>query len=495
MEDPISNYHRIPANGLESSLDLPIQAKLGVELGKVQETPACEFSQRKLFDVNSGPFNMIVGGVIVINATVIGFETDYSEDGFLPLEYIFSMCFLMEMVMRMHQTSIRKYFKDPKNVFDCFLVNLSIFDLYIVPMLGMAKKDMFDMKTLRLLRIFRILRLVRIFRMFRELGLILDAFFKAFRSIMWVGVLTLVINYIFAVFATQIIGRNASEWGEDEDKISQWFGCVPYSMRTLFFIMTLASWDDIVLTISKQFNGFIVLGVAMFYIVLMAFSMVSLITGILSDAVITAQTNSEERKREEIEFGKKVFAEAVKDLFTLVDKDGSGTVNREEVKHALKYSKSDMQKDLAFIGLNPNDLTDLVDQLADETGDAEVSIEKIADAIVRQSGTAKAYTLWEVKHMILENRTESSKVTHTLQVQVGEITKHVNHLELSMVNMETKLALLCKHLLPVAAVPLTVTNNRSAILGQSMAMNSPGVAMNSWIAGKAQVARANALRM
>merc|ERR1712226_1478402 len=102
------------------------------------------------------------------------------------------------------------------------------------------------------------MRIVRLFKMFHELQIIMEAFIKALHTVMWVGLLTVILNYICAVFLTQTIGHNAEIWGEHEDDILEWFGGIGNSMRTLFIIITLAEWDTIALVVSKEVNGCIV---------------------------------------------------------------------------------------------------------------------------------------------------------------------------------------------------------------------------------------------
>merc|ERR1739838_1251649 len=98
---------------------------------------------------------------------------------------------------------------------------------------------------------FRVMRIVRLFKVFHQLQIILEAFFKALSTVMWVGLLTLILNYVCAVFLTQTIGHNADQWsGEDEFRVRDWFGTIGHSLRTLFIMLTLAQWDEIALVLS-----------------------------------------------------------------------------------------------------------------------------------------------------------------------------------------------------------------------------------------------------
>merc|ERR1719434_648141 len=93
------------------------------------------------------------------------------------------------------------YWSRPANCFDGFLVITSLIDMYLLPLIRGSRKDGGNMSQLmKLLRMFRIIRIFRIFRMFRALGIILQAFVKALNSVLWVVLLTIILNYICAVF-------------------------------------------------------------------------------------------------------------------------------------------------------------------------------------------------------------------------------------------------------------------------------------------------------
>merc|ERR1719247_1826306 len=118
--------------------------------------------------------------------------------------------------------------------------------------------------------------------------------------------------------------------------IYMWFGNIGHSMRTLFIIITLAEWDQIALVVSKRVNGFLVFTAAIAYITLTAFTMVSLITGIISEELVGAQRDDEVHKLEQIERGKIELVANVKQLLSSFDDDQSGTLSTSEIHAALE---------------------------------------------------------------------------------------------------------------------------------------------------------------
>merc|ERR1719460_2767400 len=116
-----------------------------------------------------------------------------------------------------------------------------------------------------------------------------------------------------------MVGQKAFLWGPDEAQVVTWFGSVGQSMRTLCFIMTLSEWDTVVLTLSRRLNGVVVLVAATGYIIVTAYTMLSLITGVICEALVTARRQDEEHKMEEMEEGQKMFVADLKDLLLSFD--------------------------------------------------------------------------------------------------------------------------------------------------------------------------------
>merc|ERR1719460_2736737 len=122
-----------------------------------------------------------------------------------------------------------------------------------------------------------------------------------------------------------MVGQKAFLWGPDEAQVVTWFGSVGQSMRTLCFIMTLSEWDTVVLTLSRRLNGVLVLVAASGYIIVTAYTMLSLITGVICEALVTARRQDEEHKMQQMQESQKQFAEGIKDLLMTFDRDGSGS--------------------------------------------------------------------------------------------------------------------------------------------------------------------------
>eukprot|EP00931_Biecheleriopsis_adriatica_P089259 TRINITY_DN63415_c0_g1_i1.p1 TRINITY_DN63415_c0_g1~~TRINITY_DN63415_c0_g1_i1.p1 ORF type:complete len:601 (-),score=129.60 TRINITY_DN63415_c0_g1_i1:28-1830(-) len=368
---------------------------------------AAEPAQREcsIPDPDGDDFNIAVGLVIVINAAVLGLETDLGSDRFILFEHFFAVFFTGEMFIRFYSHGVVQYFARGSNAFDFLLVCTGDFDLWVSPFLvrghggAGAHSGNQSAKLMKLLRMFRVMRIVRLFKMFHQLQIILEAFMKALHTVMWVGLLTLILNYVCAVFLTQTVGHNAAMWGEKEDLILQWFGTIGNSLRTLFIVITLAQWDEIALTLSEKINGLVVFSLAMAYITVTAFTMVSLITGIISEELVGAQKEDEITKMEMIEKGRQDLFSKFTEILERLDADGSGTLAPDEISSAFEDENLKLMTRLESLNIHmeKKDFLEMLKRLQDAKGEEEVSIEDVANALKSLCGTASSSSVWDLK--------------------------------------------------------------------------------------------------
>lgn len=384
---------------------LPNEDKAEVE--DVEHLPLFEKLLRRLPDTEGDQFCLVVGAVIGANAIILGLETDLGQEPFIIFEHIFGVFFTAELCLRMHQLGPVGYVTKGSNCFDFFLVCSGDFDLWVSPLLSGGGKANAMSKVLKLLKMCRVLRIMRLFKMFHELQIIVEAFMQALTTVCWVGLLTVILNYICAVFLTQTIGHEAAMWGDKSPYIQEWFGSIGASMRTLFIIITLAEWDEIALVVSEQVNGLFVFILAILYITVTAFTMVSLITGIICEELVGAQKDDESHKMEMIEKGEKELASNVQSILQDVDADQSGTLSEEEVNNALFSPDLRLIERLAMLDIitEVDDFRAEINKMRESFGTQELPIAIVADMMKHLRGDAKASSLWDCKMYTLQYQT------------------------------------------------------------------------------------------
>lgn len=160
--------------------------------------------------------------LIVINAIVLGLETVPSvmqEYGVILLatDSVILGVFVVEILLRLYAHRLA-FFRDPWSLFDFTVVGIAL-----IPASG-------PLAVLRALRILRVLRLLTLVPSMRR---VVGALMASIPGLGSIGLVLLLIYYVFAVIATKLFGAN----------FPQWFGSIGESLYSLFQIMTLESWS------------------------------------------------------------------------------------------------------------------------------------------------------------------------------------------------------------------------------------------------------------
>lgn len=249
-----------------------------------------------------------------------------------------------------------------------------------------------------------------------------------------------------ALFLTKIVGHSSSDWGRHAADIHTWFGTISNSMRTLFVVITLNEWDTIAFTLSERYNAAIVFFCMFTYITCTAWTMMSLITGIISESLLQTQMLDDSKKLAEIEQAKAEFTKGLADVLSSLDENGDGTLSRQEVEHALTQNGKLIYSLAALeIDMDKDELLyffDLLNPTSDPT--FEISIDVVSEALKSSTGFAKAPAIWDLKHRMRQVRTEFSDVATSLHDSVemldDMLTENGKSVENQLDDMLSKLA-------------------------------------------------------
>ncbi len=170
-------------------------------------------------------FQRFILAVIVLNAITLGLETwspamQAAGGLIVAIDRVALAIFTIELTMRLMAYGPR-FFRDPWSAFD-----FSVVAIALIPAGG-------GFSVLRTLRVLRALRLVSAVPRMRQ---VVEALLSAIPGISSIFALLLLIFYVAAVMATKLFGAAGPEW----------FGSVARSFFTLFQIMTLEGWAEIV---------------------------------------------------------------------------------------------------------------------------------------------------------------------------------------------------------------------------------------------------------
>jgi len=218
--------------------------------------------------IESNRVQGLIVGLIVLNAIILGLETSQwamERLGRLPslLDRGILAVFVLEIGLKLYARRLG-FFREPWNVFDFVVVGIAL-----IPASG----------PLAVLRALRVLRVLRLLSMVPRLRFVVEALLRAVPGISSIGLLMLVLFYVFGVMATGLFGS----------KFPEWFGTIGDSIYTLFQIMTLESWSmGIVRPVMAEYPYAWLFFIP--FILVTTFTMLNLFVGIIVDTMQSMHT-------------------------------------------------------------------------------------------------------------------------------------------------------------------------------------------------------------
>lgn len=228
-------------------------------------------------------FAKIIMILIIINALTLGMETYpvlAAKHGALlkAIDHAILWVFVAEIALKLAAYRLA-FFRDPWSIFDTLVVGIAF-----VP-----AQEAFS--VLRAVRVLRVLRLISIFPRLRR---VLGGLVVAIPGIGSIGAILAIIFYVFAVMSTKLFGAAHPAL----------FGTLEASMFSLFQIMTLEGWGDMVREIAETHSfakPFFII-----YILIATFTVLNLFIAVIVDAM---QRESQAEEKQEQDAIKRIEAE------------------------------------------------------------------------------------------------------------------------------------------------------------------------------------------
>jgi voltage-gated sodium channel len=211
-------------------------------------------------------FQFVVISIIILNAITIGVNTyDLSELTKLAINYLdysITIFFVIEIIIRfVGEPKKLQFFKSGWNVFDTLIVLISL-----IPIPNNS-----SFLLLRLLRVFRVLRIISVVP---ELKKIIEALLTSVKRVLYVGLLLFIILYIYATIGSILFSTDIPERWSD----------VGVAMITLFQVLTLSSWEQVMLPLQDVYWWAWIYFFS--FIIICGITMLNLLIAILVDVVI-----------------------------------------------------------------------------------------------------------------------------------------------------------------------------------------------------------------
>ena len=200
--------------------------------------------------VNSKLFEQIIIALILLNTAILGLETNAdlvsNYGGWFELAYqLILLAFIIEAILKILAVApkIKLYFANGWNLFDFTIIVLSL-----IPSTG---------ELAMLARLARLLRVLRLISTLPELRLIVTTLMRSIPSMGNIILLMSIIFYIYAIAGFHLFNQiDPQHWGS-----------LGISLLTLFRIVTLEDWTDVMYTAMEAlpyswiyFVSFVVMG-------------------------------------------------------------------------------------------------------------------------------------------------------------------------------------------------------------------------------------------
>jgi len=245
--------------------------------------PMQSFCQRLC---ESAGFRNFVLGLILFAALLVGLETNAAlmarAGGLLQtLDRVVLALFVVELAVRIVACGRRpwRFLADPWNVFDFVIVAVCLLPVQA----GFAA----------VLRLVRVLRVMRLITAVPKLQILVGALLKSIPSMAYVGLLLSVLFYIYAVLGVSLFGRTDPEH----------FGTLGAAALTLFQVVTLEGWADIMRAQFAAQSVLVTVGYFVSFILLGTMTVLNLLIGVIVSGMDEAR-----QEMEDAELGRHVAA-------------------------------------------------------------------------------------------------------------------------------------------------------------------------------------------
>jgi voltage-gated sodium channel len=229
----------------------------------------------------SRSFQIAVVVAILANAVVIGLETYDSIDedygGLLStLNDLFLVLFTLEIAIRIaaYGRRPREFFRSGWNVFDFFVVGLAY-----LPWIR---------ESVTLLRVIRLLRIARLISVVPGLRVVIVGLGRSIAPIGSIALLTFFLLYVYGMLG----------WILYSDHDPEQFGNIGRALLTLFQVLTLEGWND-VLAKEMEYSPWSWLYFVSF-VLLATFVVLNVVIAVVVNSIEEAHHIEDERKRREL---------------------------------------------------------------------------------------------------------------------------------------------------------------------------------------------------
>jgi hypothetical protein len=280
-------------------------------------------------------FQKTIVVMIIINSILMGLDTfDFITENptvnqaFDLIDYIFLLLFTVELAFQFLWQGLA-LFRDGWLVFDFVVIVLSW--VFI---------------QLQVIRAFRVVRAFRMITRIQELKDLVHALLGVIPRLFAIGLLLLLVFYVFAVMMTQLFADLYEEGYTDID----YFSRLDWTLFTLFQIMTGDSWSSITRQCMARYSWAWIPMIS--FVALSSFIVINLIIAVICDAVASLQTEHLERQFKEVDEQRNNCSNLENYDYTAMDKDAHIAKLEQKVDamyEMLKEMQAELRQENPFV--------------------------------------------------------------------------------------------------------------------------------------------------
>jgi len=320
--------------------------------------------------VSGTQFQGFMMGVIAFNCVLMGFESDIEFVGWAYMEEILLVIFSFELAVRLKYFGC-KFFCEVWNWLDFVIVIGGVVDQWMFPAISIIQRLLGKeshhsgnvaqfMTLLRMARLLRILRLVRLIKNIDPLVTLIVGIVKAMQGMIWVLLLTAVLLYAAALMSVRILNGGLLFKGDPPQEVVQTFPSVTDGIYVLFLVMN--GENEIVQPMLPAVPGS--KWIFAFFTVISTWSILSVLTSVVTDNMVRATEEHEEDKENAYEAVRATRSRVkLAEIFKKVDANGTGTISETEFE-ALLHDGNKVIELLDATGIPKSDIQDLFEVLS-----------------------------------------------------------------------------------------------------------------------------------
>lgn len=388
-------------------------------------------------------FEMCVGIVIISNFVVIALETDVrarqdksrsngsETEASESILLFISIINLIYLLLYTIESSVRMY------VFRCDFFNhmWNNFDLVIVATGALAEildaisrqsAGVAGLDGLRTLRTIRMLRATRILVSFDELYALVSGLTNAMKTLMWAGILMLMVLTMWSIVAVEYIKplmpgiNNVNGFGTCSWCPSA-FDNVLLSNLTFFQIISGDGWSHVARPLIEEHGWTALLFVAVIFS--MVFGLLNLVVAVMVDSAHQAREADIMNMAAKKDAARAAAWDCFSDMVGELDENGDGEISVEELKTGLLNRHDLLSAYLTIMGIEMSDL-EMVFELLDADGDGTVTHEEFTHQLYQMKTQELPITLCYVKAGVSKVQHDLEKMSAEIQSKLVQMMQH-----------------------------------------------------------------------